>query len=68
MNIMSLNLNGLLSCIRNKSFGQLQKLPVLDVICFQEIKTGETPQVMEGYHHFFYSAEKSTAVFSAFPR
>ena len=58
MNILSWNVNGLLSCIRNKSFAQLKKLPPLDIICFQEIKTGEIPQVMEGYHHFFYSAEE----------
>ena len=57
MKIVSWNVNGLNSCIKQGAFDIFYEwLP--DVICIQETKTKETPIVIDGYHHFYVAAEK----------
>lgn len=58
MRILSWNLNGLRACLKNGSFERLKTLPLIDVFCFQEIRTREQLRVLDGYHHFWYPAEK----------
>ena len=57
MKIISWNLNGLLSCVANKSiFPLLNYNP--DIICCQEIRTKEEPLIIEGYNHIWNHAER----------
>ena len=56
MKIESWNLNGLLSKVRNRQFEPLIKRDP-DVVCLQEIRTHQQPEVMPGYHHIWNAAE-----------
>ena len=58
MRILSWNLNGIKSCIRRGDFDQIRALPLMDVICFQEIRTQERMKVLDRYHHIWYPAEQ----------
>lgn len=49
MNIVSWNLNGLMSSIKNGSLDVLEE-KVPDVICLQEIRTKQEPVIIGGYH------------------
>lgn len=53
--IVSWNLNGLLSCVENRSFEPIKRLSP-DLIFLQEIRTREQPVIIEGYEHFFNPA------------
>ena len=57
MKIISWNLNGLLSCVANRSF-----LPIKehnpDIFCCQEIRTKEEPTMIEGYNHIWNHAQR----------
>lgn len=53
MKIVSWNLNGVASCVKNKSFDSL--IPYSpDIVCCQEIRTEEEYDVMSGYHHYWF--------------
>ncbi len=57
MQIISWNLNGLTSCVKNGSFKPIDDI-LPDAICCQEIRTKDQPVVIDGYHHFFNPAEE----------
>lgn len=57
MKIISWNINGLLSCVANKSFLPLKEYNP-DIICLQEIRTKEEPLIIEGYNHIWNHAER----------
>ena len=67
MNIVSWNLNGLLSCVKNNSFVPLAKM-MPDIICLQEIRTQQEPIIIEGYNHYWNHSQRDgysgTAVLS----
>ena len=52
MNIISWNLNGLLSCVKNKSFSPIDHL-LPDILCLQEIRTQQEPIIIDGYNHYW---------------
>lgn len=56
MKLLSWNLNGLLSCIKNKSFEQLHPY-ASDIICLQEIRTKQEPEIIPGYIHFWHHSQ-----------
>lgn len=58
MKIISWNVNGLMPCLVNGSLGPLNGLAP-DLVCFQETRTNERPEIMTGYHHFWNSSERS---------
>ena len=51
MKIINCNVNGLLACMSKGSFGTFANLKP-GIICCQEIKTHEQPEVLPGYLHF----------------
>ena len=57
MKVISWNLNGLLSCMRNESLFPVEAMEP-DVVCCQEIRTKQRMEVMYGYHHFWYPSER----------
>ena len=57
LKIISWNINGLLSCVANKSFLPLKEQKP-DIICLQEIRTKEEPLIVEGYNHIWNHAER----------
>lgn len=57
MRIVSWNVNGLNSCIKQGAFDIFYEW-IPDVICIQETKTKEKTIVIDGYHHFYVAAEK----------
>ena len=57
MRIISWNLNGLLSCVVNKSFLPIEEYNP-DIFCCQEIRTKEEPIMIEGYNHIWNHAER----------
>lgn len=57
MKIISWNLNGLLSCVKNKSFLQLLDYNP-EIICCQEIRTKEEPVIIKNYNHVWNHAER----------
>ena len=69
MKLVSWNVNGLRSCL-TKGFLEYVKNEDADVICLQETKLQPEQAVfeLEGYHRYFYSAEKKgysgTAIFT----
>lgn len=58
MRIISWNLNGLLSAIRNNVFEPVLELNP-DLLCIQEIRTKQEPMIAEGYHHFWNHASQN---------
>lgn len=52
MKIVSWNLNGLLSSLKNDALTPVLSLSP-DVLCLQEIRTQQEPVVAEGYSHFW---------------
>ncbi len=57
MKIISWNLNGLMSCVINGSFKPVAALNP-DIVCLQEIRTYQTPTIIEGYVHIFNPAQR----------
>ena len=57
MKIVSWNLNGLLSCVKNRSFDPISGL-CPDVICLQEIRTQQEPEIIPGYTHFWHHSQR----------
>lgn len=57
MEIISWNLNGLISCVKNGSFRAITELGA-DVVCCQEIRTKQQMMVLEGYHHIWHASER----------
>lgn len=57
MKIISWNLNGLMSCIKNVAFEPISHLAP-DVICLQEIRTRQEPEIMSGYRHFWHHSQR----------
>ncbi len=57
MKIISWNLNGLLSSVKNSAFGPLLTQKP-DILCLQEIRTQQEPTIVEGYHHFWNHSER----------
>lgn len=57
MKIISWNLNGLNSCLKNGSMLPLIELAP-DVVCFQEIRTKQQPEVLPDYHHFWNPSQR----------
>lgn len=55
MKIISWNLNGLLSCVKHRSFAPIEQI-LPDYICLQEIRTQQEPEIIPGYiHHWNHS-------------
>lgn len=50
LKIVSWNLNGLSSCIQNNSFAPIADIGP-DILCLQEIRTQQEPQILPGYQH-----------------
>lgn len=57
MKIISWNLNGLLSCVKNGAFEPISHLEP-DIICLQEIRTRQEPEIMSGYRHFWHHGQR----------
>lgn len=57
MKIISWNLNGLASCIENGCFKIVECLKP-DIICCQEIRTKNQPDVLPSYLHFWNPSNK----------
>ena len=57
MKIISWNLNGLLSCVRNHSFEPIAEM-LPDVLCLQEIRTKQEPVIIDGYKHFWNHSQR----------
>lgn len=57
MEIISWNLNGLISCVKNGSFRAITELRA-DVVCCQEIRTKQQMMVLEGYRHIWHPSER----------
>lgn len=57
MRIITWNLNGLLSSVRNDAFSAIQGLNP-DVLCLQEIRTTKEPVILPGYHHFWNHSQR----------
>jgi exodeoxyribonuclease-3 len=55
MRIVSWNLNGLATCVKNDYFDPFYEL-LPDVICCQETKTAEELTVIDGYRHYYLPA------------
>jgi len=57
MKVISWNLNGLLSTMKNNAF-----LPVVqrkpDILCLQEIRTQREPAILEGYYHIWNHCDR----------
>ena len=58
MKIVSWNVNGIMPCLVNGSLRPLYELAP-DLICFQETRTGEHPEAVPGYRHYWNSSERS---------
>ena len=56
MRVLTWNLNGLKASLKRGDFEQIKSLPIMDIICLQEIRTRECPTVIEGYRHYWYPA------------
>lgn len=52
MRIISWNLNGLPSSVRNEIFDPILRLEP-DVLCLQEIRTAQEPLILPGYEHYW---------------
>lgn len=52
MRIVSWNVSGLLPRIKNHGFAEIEAL-CPDIICCQEIRTNQRPQVLSGYEHYW---------------
>jgi exodeoxyribonuclease-3 len=58
MNIVSWNVNGISSCIRQDAFDPFYEwLP--DIICCQETKTQQTPIAIDGYLHYYMASNQN---------
>ena len=57
MNIISWNLNGLLSCVKNHSFLPVEEM-LPDIICLQEIRTQQEPIIIDGYNHYWNHSQR----------
>jgi len=57
MNILSWNLNGLLSCVRSGAFQAVAALGP-DILCLQEIRTQQEPEIIPGYHHIWNHSQR----------
>ena len=57
MNIVSWNLNGLPSCLKNGSINELLACHP-DIICLQETRTRAEPVVFDGYRHYWNHSER----------
>jgi exodeoxyribonuclease-3 len=55
MKIVSWNLNGLATCIKDDCFDMFYEI-LPDVICCQETKTAEEMTVIDGYNHYYLPA------------
>ncbi|MBR1741652.1 MAG: exodeoxyribonuclease III [Lachnospiraceae bacterium] len=58
MNIISWNLNGLLANVKNETFDVFYDM-IPEVLCFQETKTWQEPEILPGYRHFWNHAERN---------
>ncbi len=69
MKILSWNVNGFMSCATSGYFETIQKYKP-DIICLQETKVNEQPELLMAYHQYWNFAEKKgysgTAVFSKY--
>lgn len=55
--IVSWNLNGLLSCVKNHSFIPIADIAP-DIICCQEIRTKQQMEVVHAYEHYWNPSER----------
>lgn len=58
MKIVSWNLNGLSSCIQNNSFAPIADIGP-DILCLQEIRTQQEPQILPGYQHCWNHGQRN---------
>lgn len=67
MKIVSWNLNGLLASLKNGVLNVFQDI-LPDILCLQEIRTREEPEILEGYFHYWNHGDREgysgTAVLS----
>ena len=57
MRIISWNLNGLLSVVTHDAFSPIRDLEP-DVLCLQEIRTTQEPNILPNYHHFWNHSQR----------
>lgn len=57
MKIVSWNLNGLQACLKNRCFDPIAEIEP-DILCLQEIRTQEEPEILSGYHHYWNHSER----------
>ncbi len=57
MKIVSWNLNGLQACLKNRCFDPIAEIAP-DILCLQEIRTQEEPEILSGYHHYWNHSER----------
>lgn len=58
LKIVSWNLNGLSSCIQNNSFAPIADIGP-DILCLQEIRTQQEPQILPGYQHCWNHGQRN---------
>ena len=58
MKIISWNINGIKSRIKDESFEEIFKQNP-DIICFQEVKSTEIPEI-EGYYSYLFPSKKDS--------
>ena len=56
MKILSWNVNGFMSCATSGYFETIQKYKP-DIICLQETKVNEQPELLMAYHQYWNFAE-----------
>lgn len=57
MKIVSWNVNGLLACMEKGGFFPIARMQP-DIVCCQEVKTHQQPEVMPGYFHYWEASQR----------
>ena len=57
MKIVSWNVNGLLACMEKGGFFPIARMQP-DIVCCQEVKTHQQPEVLPGYHHYWNPSQR----------
>lgn len=57
MKIVSWNLNGLQACLKSQCFEPVAEIAP-DILCLQEIRTQEEPEILPGYYHYWNHSER----------
>lgn len=57
MKIVSWNVNGLLACMEKGGFFPIARMQP-DIVCCQEVKTHQQPEVLPGYFHYWQASQR----------